>query len=182
MSGQRQKFENLQWKKIGCSNQVQCTSIDTGTDNMTVDKNKWVINLSSTPLTAQQERLLSCSPKFVIRPRKPRVREYIAAVEQACTKLNQGEADELHVEVKKTLKRAQNRSQTPSNITNDEFKALKELKEDRDRVILTADKGVALVIMEKKDYIQKAEELLNTTTYKKIPEVPTNKPKKNQIG
>ena len=38
------------------------------------------------------------------------------------------------------------------------FKALKELKEDRDRVILTTDKGVTLVIMEKNDYIQKAEE------------------------
>ena len=87
------------------------------------------------------------------------------------------EAGELRVEVKKTIKKAQNRSKTPSNITKDEFKALKELKEDRDRVILTADKGVTLVIMEKKDYIQKAEELLNTTTYKKIPEDPTNKQK-----
>ena len=69
------------------------------------------------------------------------------------------------MEVKKTLKKAQNKSKTPSNITSDEFKALKELKEDRDRVILTADKGVTLVVMEKKDFIQKAEELLNTSTY-----------------
>ena len=141
-----------------------------------------MINLSNTPLTAQQERLLSHGPKFVIRPKKPPVREYIVAMEQACTRLNQGEADELCVEVKKTLKKAKNRSRTPSNITNDEFKALKELKEDRDRVILTADKGVALVIMEKNDYIQKAEELLNTTTYKKIPEDPTNKHKNRLVN
>ena len=99
-------------------------------------------------------------------------------MEQACTRLNQGEADELRVEVKKTLKKAQN----GSNTTNDEFKALKELKEDRDRVILTADKGVTLVIMEKNDYIQKAEELLNTTTYKKIPEDPTNKHKNRLVN
>ena len=120
--------------------------------------------------------------KFVIRPKKPPVGEYVAAVEQVCTRLNQGEGDELCVEVKKTIKKAQNRSKTPSNITKDEFKALKELKEDRDRVILTADKGVALVIMEKKDYIQKAEELLNTTTYKKIPEDPTNKQKNKLVN
>ena len=37
---QRQKFENLQQKKIGHSNQGQHTCTDTGTDNMTVDKNK----------------------------------------------------------------------------------------------------------------------------------------------
>ena len=86
------------------------------------------------------------------------------------------------MEVKKTLKKAQNRSKTPSNITSDEFKALKELKEDRDRVILTADKGVALVVMEKKDYILKAEELLNTSTYKKIPEDPTNKQKNKLVN
>ena len=85
---------------------------------------------------------MSHGPKFVIRPRRPPVGEYIAAIEQACNKLNQGEADELQVEVKKTLKKALNRSQTPSNITRDEFKALKELKEDRDRVILTTDKGL----------------------------------------
>ena len=153
--------------------------------NKTMDDNgnkNWVINLSNTPLTTHQERLLSRGPKFVIRPKKPPVGEYIVAVEQACTRLNQGEADELWVEVKKTIKKAQNRSKTPSNITKDEFKALKEVKEDRDRVILTADKGVTLVIMEKKDYIQKAEELLNTTTYKKIPEDPTNKQKNKLVN
>ena len=149
---------------------------------MTMETKIGWINLSNTPLTTHQERLLSQGPKFVIRPKKPPVREYIAAVEQACTRLNQGEADELWIEVKKTIKKAQNRSKTPSNITKDEFKALKELKEDRDRVILTADKGVTLVIMEKKDYIQKAEELLNTTTYKKIPEDPTNKQKNKLVN
>ena len=54
---------------------------------------------------------------------------------------------------------------------------MNELKRDRDRVILTADKGVTLVVMEKKDYIQKAEDLLNTSPYKKIPEDPTTKQK-----
>ena len=69
-------------------------------------------------------------PKFVIKPKKPPVREYTVAVEQACSRLTQGEADELHVEVKKTLKKAQNQVKTSSNITQEEFRALKELKED----------------------------------------------------
>ena len=66
--------------------------------------------------------------------------------------------------------------------TNDEFKALKELKDDKSRIILTVNKGVALEIMEKNDYIQRAEELLNTTTYKKIPEDPTNKHKNRLVN
>ena len=49
-------------------------------------------------------------------------------------------------------------------------------------MILTTDKGVALVIIDKNDYIQKAEELLNTNTYKKLPEDPTNKQKNKLVN
>ena len=105
------------------------------------NQNNWVINLSRTPLTKEQERLLSRGPKFVIRPRKPPVGEYIATIEQACKKLNPGEADELRVEVKKTLKKAQNRSNTPSNITREEFQALNELKRDREKSYLDRRQG-----------------------------------------
>ena len=110
-------------------------------EKMTDETKKWVINLSSTPLTKEQERLLAWGPKFAIRPRQPPVGEYIAAVEQACSKLCQGEADELRVEVKKALKKTQNTPRVPLNITREENKALKELKKDRSRIILTTDKG-----------------------------------------
>ena len=188
MKRQKLKLEALQQKKIGRSNKVQGqksdtdTDTDTCTDNTTEEGKKWVINLSSTPLTVDQERLLARGPKFVIKPRKPPVGEYIVAVEQACSKLSQGEADELCVEVKKTLKKAQNQAKTSSNITQEEFRALRELKEDKSRMILTTDKGVALVIIDKNDYIQKADELLNTNTYKKIPEDPTNKQKNKLVN
>ena len=178
MHRQKLKYEALQWKKIGCSNKGQNTSTCTSTDNMTEDMKKWVKTLSNTPLTIDQERLLAHGPKFVIKPKKPPVGEYIAAVEQACSRLTQGEADELQVEVRKTLKKEQNQARTSSNITQEEFRALKELKEDKSRMILTADKWVALVIMDKNDYIHKAKELLNTNTYKKITEDPTNKQNK----
>ena len=140
---------------------------------------KWVINLSNTPLIENQERLLAQGPKFVIRPRHPPVEEYIVAVEKACPKLEQGEADELRVEVKKALKRQQKAPRVPSNITREEAQALKELRKDKSRIILTTDKGVAMVVMNKADYITKSEELLDTTTYKKIPEDPTNRQETN---
>ena len=120
-------------------------------------------------------------PKFVIKPKGPPVEEYITAIEKTCPKLDKGEADELRVEVKKALKRSQSKTRS-FNITKEENQALQELKKDRERVILTADKGVALVVMNKDDYIKKSEELLNTTTYKKINEDPTNKQKTRLIS
>ena len=36
----------------------------------------------------------------------------------------------------------------------------KQLRENKTRVIKTTDKGVAMVVMDKNDYVEKAEELL----------------------
>ena len=70
---------------------MEKASFRTRTENIEATK-KWVKNLSSTPLTKEQERLLAQGPKFAIKSRQPPVGEYIVAVEQACSKLGQGEA------------------------------------------------------------------------------------------
>ena len=67
------------------------------------------------------------------------------------------------------------------NITKEERKGLVQLKKDKDKVVLTADKGMAMVIMDRKDYIQKAEELLSQAAYRTIPRDPTNKIKAQLI-
>ena len=62
------------------------------------------------------------------------------------------------------------------NISPDEYKAFRELKEDQSRVVLTADKGVAMVVMDMEDYMDEAHLLLaDTHTYKPMPKNPTNK-------
>ena len=63
-----------------------------------------------------------------------------------------GEAEELRAEVKAVLKKVQH---PKANITREEQKALNELKKDTNRVILTADKGTCLVVMDKEEYINK---------------------------
>ena len=67
------------------------------------------------------------------------------------------------------------------NLTKEEQKAIGELKRGKTRVILTADKEVSLVVMDKEQYINKAEELLNQPTYKTIPSDPTTKYKNKLI-
>ena len=61
-----------------------------------------------TPLTSDQERLFAHGPKFVITPKETPATEYIAATEQACTKIDQGKQDEFRVEVKRLLLQDQN--------------------------------------------------------------------------
>ena len=138
---------------------------------------KWVKNLSDKPLTQAQRSLLAHGPNYAVIPKNPPKEEYIAAIEQTCHKLKEGEVDELRVEVKNLLKKAK----TPrSNISREEFQAIKELKRDDSRIILTADKGVVMVVLNK-DYIKKAKHLLNQPTYKNMTEDPTSKQKARLI-
>ena len=55
------------------------------------------------------------------------------------------------------------------------------MKKDNTRMILTADKGVCLVVMDKKDYMKTSEELLSKSTYKILPSDPTTRHKNKLI-
>ena len=59
---------------------------------------------------------------------------------------------------------------------------MEELRKDTTRTVLTADKGVALVVMDQKDYQKKAEELLDQKTYSMINQDPTTKYKNRLIN
>ena len=105
-------------------------------------------NLTEAPVS-----LLAHGPNFAIAPRSPPLGEHIIAVEQACLSLKPYEVEELKAEIRGALKH----SYTARNrITKEESKALKELGEDETRVILKADKGVALVVMDKPEHNSKA--------------------------
>ena len=95
---------------------------------------------------------------------------YITAIESACTKLSQQDAEELRADINQVI-----RSSHPPkpNLTKVQSIALRELKRDRDHIVLTADKGVVMVIMYRQDYINKVNTLLNQNTYRAIPWDPT---------
>ena len=134
--------------------------------------------MSSIPLTEAQKQLLAHGPNFAISPKRPSIGEYITAVEQTCKRISQWEAEEVWTEVKAVIKKMQPHG---PNISREEQKALNELTEDNTRLVLTADKGLCLVVMDREGYIKKAEELLNQGTYKIIPTDPTTKQKNKLI-
>ena len=140
---------------------------------------KWVINISNQPLTPEQEKLLAHGPNYAVVPRDLPVAQYVAAVEQACSKLEEGKVEEFRVQMKAAIQR--NKKPRP-NLTRGEWKALAELKKDQSRMILTADKGVALVVLNTEDYIKKAEDLLNQNTYRVLTSDPTMKFKNKMIN
>ena len=93
--------------------------------------------------------------------------------------LFQQDAEERRADINRVL-----RSSHPPkpNLTKAQNLALRELKRDRDHIVLTADNGVAMVIMDRQNYINKANSLLNQNTYRSIPRDPTNTIKNKLIS
>ena len=89
-----------------------------------------------------------------------------------CHKLLDHNSQELRVGTTCLLKKAR---ASRANITREKKKALRELKEDKDRIVLTVDKGVAMVVLDKREYLEKAEALLAQQAYRTIDKDPTNK-------
>ena len=139
--------------------------------------NIWVRNLSKIPLTEAKEYVLAHRPNSAIVPKVPLVMEYIAAIEKACQQLKQEEAEELRGEIKLIIKKI---PPSKPNISKEGHQAIQQLKKDTTRMVLTADKGVSMVVVDKED-IKKSEELLLQPTYKILPSDPNIKHKNKLI-
>ena len=59
---------------------------------------------------------------------------------------------------------------------------LREIKKDNTRQVLTANKGVSLVVLDSEDYTAKSETLLNQPNYTVLKTNPTNKHKNKLVG
>ena len=144
---------------------------------------EWVINLSKTPLTPEQLSLLQKRMQLCHNPQVPPIEAYITAVEQASSKLPAQEADELRSDVNRLLKQPQTHCRNQCNLNPIKCRALTQLKQDTSRVVLTVDKGVGMVIMDKEDYTKKVNTLLqDTNTYKVLKKDPTSNLKNKFIS
>ena len=132
-----------------------------------VIRKKWVINLSSKPLSDGEQSLLQKGPKFAVSYSKVPLTEYIAVTRRICDELGENTAGrdctEIYQKTKEVLHHFKEKKGPTCNITKEEWEAIKTLKEDPSHVVLTADKGAALVVMDKSQYIDKCMALLNDT-------------------
>ena len=138
------------------SNQVQGLDTSTSCNNNqshTLEANdKWVVNLSKIPLIQAQQSVLAKGPNFAIAPNKPLSVDYITAIQSVCHTFTDQDAEELRADINTLLRRVQ---APKPNLNKEEIKGLSELRKDKDRLVLTADKGVAMVVLDKDDYIER---------------------------
>ena len=130
-------------------------------------------------MTKAQSSVFPKGPNFEVSPKHPPNLKYINSIEAACTKLSQQDAEECRADINRVLRSSH---LSKPNLTKAHNSALRELKRDRDDIVLTADKGVAMLIMDRQDYINEANSLLNQNTYRSIPRDPNNTIKNKLIS
>ena len=98
----------------------------------------------------------------------------VSSVEAALSRqreLPESTKDNIRSRIASTIQSA---SLHDSNLTKDEQHALKRLRNDKDIVILLADKGRVTVVMDKTDYHDKMDALVNDKqTYEELKRDPT---------
>ena len=67
--------------------------------------------------------------------------------------------------VEQDLHRLKYRESRNTNLTKDEYKAIKSLKNNQDIIIKPADKGSAIVILDKQSYINEGQRQLHDTKF-----------------
>ena len=122
-------------------------------------------NMSNRPLTKVYISLLARGPNFAFVTWCSPRGEYVAAIEKIYLNLTLQRVQELRVETKRVSKLC---APIP-NIDKDEAKSFKELRWDKDRLIFTIDKGVAMVVLDRQDNIRKVMDLLvDRNTYRPL--------------
>ena len=120
-------------------------------------KRKWVVNISSR-LQSNETSLLRKGLNFAVTPRTVPTKEILASVEAAIYNLPREKQDATRAEIYGVLKQAKPPKQ--QNLTREERRALKDLKSDENIVIIRADKGNCTVVMNKTDYHNQVQEML----------------------
>ena len=101
---------------------------------------RWVINLSSSPLSTSQTSVLTKGLNFAVVPRSPPIPRIIANIEEALksSKADPSTVSSARSRIIGTLNKPIRHN---PNLSPDETKALKEFRSDNNIIILKSDKG-----------------------------------------
>ena len=130
--------------------------------------------MSFGQLTHIETDLLAKGLNFPITSETLPNKDIIATIEDVVKDLEKEEADTIHAKISLVL---QNSKLPKHNLPNDERKALKGLQSDISVVILRADKGRSLVILNHEDCFKKCMNHINNGPYQLLKKDPTTKNK-----
>ncbi|CAF3361458.1 unnamed protein product [Rotaria sp. Silwood2] len=135
-----------------------------------------VINISDAQLTNDQLKVLAKGLKFIITPKALNIVDIITNIEHALHSvtpiIKQAAIAEINTFVKQWKKT------NKINLNYNENKAKKQLKNMKNIIIVYADKGGKIIVMNKADYISKIEEKLDEKDIYEQVNDPTNLIKK----
>ena len=126
---------------------------------------RWVVNLSSKKLNPNEEAVLKKGMNFAVTPGRIPVEDVITGVEGGLQGLTGSEVDKARLKIAGVLTSAK---PPPSNLPWSFQKALNDLKKEEDIVILPADKGRCTVVMDKSEYQDKVNSLLEDRKFYKV--------------
>ena len=122
----------------------------------------WVRNISFRPLDENETHVLSYGLKHSVTPKDTPSDDIVSSAESVLAhqrELLESTKDDIRSRMPSILQLA---SLTDCNLAKDKLHALKRLKNDKDIVILLADKRrVTVVVVDKKDYIDKMDSVVN---------------------
>ncbi|XP_072028434.1 uncharacterized protein [Amphiura filiformis] len=147
---------------------VNTSTRDTG------NQDKWVRNFSNRQLTDNETSLLCKGLGYAVTSNKIPIADIVTATESAIKQahLDPGKSEELRQRISSTLR---NSKPPPSNLTKEERAALNDLEKDKSIIIVPADKGKCVCVLNETDYRNKCSELLSdNNTYKRIGYNPTS--------
>ena len=147
---QKLKFEHILAKSKRSGTQ-DTTIVDVSKQERDALQSKWVVNLSDRVLTPHETSLLKKGLNFAVAPTSVPVNDYVIGIESACNLLgpNSQQAQTLRADCVKIIKHA---SLPKPNITAKEKSSLRSLAKDSEIMILPADKGRAVVVLNAQDY------------------------------
>ena len=132
---QKEKFERL----------LERSHLRCRDDFMT---DKWVVNISDFQLDQDQTQVLNKGLNFAPAPNKIPVTQIISSVEKGLKNI----PPHIATEARKQISHLMVKSKTPpTNLPSNLRKALKSLRENKDIIILPADKGKATVVMHEQE-------------------------------
>ena len=178
--------EQWNWLKAWCSSTMEKISLDTKAKQIQkfdrlqakqhlapqLNQDKVVKNFSSRSLAPKEKEALALGLNFAVTPKQIPTFKIVAATEATASQLDGETAQLLRHRVSSILSTAK---PPKSNLSRQLQKAVKNLREDRDIVILPADKGNATVILDQTDYAAKMEHLLEDRAYRKVQRNPTSR-------
>ena len=129
----------------------------------------WVKNCSLCILSDPELSVLKKGLNFAVTPKRLPVVDLVTVTALAFRQLGGGDANELRSKVVNIVGRGEKFLEKDHNITKEEKEALDGLSKDDTIMVLPADKGRVIVVIDKQSYLDKCQELLKyEKTYKKF--------------